>query len=226
METCRFLVLMIPWNSRIPWKQCRSWEWIKTMFRPSSGSYPPCCSLEIFSSNKRRIQIRLCYPTTLVLLLLCCRSVRWKYICLVHGDIVMQKISHMLGTNVTELTKAILKPKIKVGRDFVTKAQTKEQAEFSTEAIAKACYERMFRWLVMRINKSLDRTKRQGTSFIGILDIAGFEIFEVSTVILIGWTCGPDLVSSPWLEFMNHFLACAALTLPARFSKVVRFATL
>ncbi|XP_055339641.1 myosin heavy chain, non-muscle-like isoform X2 [Paramacrobiotus metropolitanus] len=96
-------------------------------------------------------------------------------------DTVMQKISHMLGTNVIELTRAILKPKIKVGRDFVTKAQTKEQAEFSTEAIAKACYERMFKWLVMRINKSLDRTKRQGTSFIGILDIAGFEIFEVNS---------------------------------------------
>ena len=92
---------------------------------------------------------------------------------------VIQKVSHMMGTNVVELTKAILKPKIKVGRETVTKAQTKEQAEFSTEAIAKACYERLFRWLVTRINKSLDRTKRQGATFIGILDIAGFEIFDV-----------------------------------------------
>ena len=40
-------------------------------------------------------------------------------------------------------------------------------------------YERLFKWIVMRINKSLDRTKRQGASFIGILDIAGFEIFKV-----------------------------------------------
>jgi myosin protein heavy chain len=52
--------------------------------------------------------------------------------------------------------------------------------EFAVEAISKACYERMFKWLVTRINKSLDRTKRQGASFIGILDIAGFEIFKVS----------------------------------------------
>ncbi|XP_047642346.1 myosin-9-like isoform X4 [Phacochoerus africanus] len=36
----------------------------------------------------------------------------------------------------------------------------------------------MFRWLVLRINKALDKTKRQGASFIGILDIAGFEIFD------------------------------------------------
>lgn len=75
---------------------------------------------------------------------------------------IAQKVSHLLGLNVTEMTKAILKPRLKVGRDYVTKAQTKEQAESAVEAIAKACYERMFKWLVHRINKSLDRTKRQG----------------------------------------------------------------
>jgi hypothetical protein len=79
------------------------------------------------------------------------------------------------------MTKAFLKPRIKVGRDFVTKAQTKEQAEFAIEAISKACYERMFRWLVNRLNRSLDRTKRQGASFIGILDMAGFEIFDLNS---------------------------------------------
>lgn len=94
---------------------------------------------------------------------------------------VAQKISHLLGLNVTEMVKAFLRPKLLVGREKVTKAQTKEQAESSVEAIAKACYERMFKWLVQRINRSLDRTKRQGASFIGILDIAGFEIFELNS---------------------------------------------
>lgn len=42
----------------------------------------------------------------------------------------------------------------------------------------------MFRWLVLRINKALDKTKRQGASFIGILDIAGFEIFDVSFCLM------------------------------------------
>ncbi|CAL1540634.1 unnamed protein product [Lymnaea stagnalis] len=91
---------------------------------------------------------------------------------------VAQKACHLLGVPVTALTQAFLKPKIKVGRDFVTKAQTKAQVEFAVEAISKALYERLFKWIVTRINKSLDRTKRQGASFIGILDIAGFEIFK------------------------------------------------
>jgi len=56
--------------------------------------------------------------------------------------------------------------------------------EFAVEAISKAIYERMFKWIVQRINRSVDRTKRQGSSFIGILDIAGFEIFQVCVALL------------------------------------------
>lgn len=94
---------------------------------------------------------------------------------------VAQKVCYLFGLNVTDFTRSLLKPKLKVGRDFVTKAQNKEQVEFAVEAIAKAIYERMFKWLVQRINKSLDRSKRQGASFIGILDIAGFEIFQLNS---------------------------------------------
>ncbi|XP_031144848.1 myosin-9-like isoform X1 [Sander lucioperca] len=96
-------------------------------------------------------------------------------------DTAAQKACHLLSINVTDFIRAILSPRIKVGRDYVQKAQTQEQAEFAVEALAKASYERMFRWLVMRINKALDKTKRQGASFIGILDIAGFEIFELNS---------------------------------------------
>merc|ERR1719210_1379978 len=56
---------------------------------------------------------------------------------------VAQKIAHLLGIQVTDLTKAFLKPRIKVGRDYVTKAQSKEQVEFAVEAISKATYEQV-----------------------------------------------------------------------------------
>ncbi|TNN02702.1 hypothetical protein fugu_010189 [Takifugu bimaculatus] len=39
-----------------------------------------------------------------------------------------QKLCHLLGINVLEFTRAILTPRIKVGREYVQKAQTKEQA--------------------------------------------------------------------------------------------------
>lgn len=51
-------------------------------------------------------------------------------------------------------------------------------------ALAKAIYARMFGWLVARVNKTLD-TKNKRQYFIGVLDIAGFEIFEVGFTLKI-----------------------------------------
>uniref|UniRef100_A0A9J7YBU7 Myosin, heavy chain 14, non-muscle n=1 Tax=Cyprinus carpio carpio TaxID=630221 RepID=A0A9J7YBU7_CYPCA len=96
-------------------------------------------------------------------------------------DTAAQKLCHLLGISVLEFSRAILTPRIKVGREYVQKAQTKQQADFAVEALAKATYERLFRWLVHRINRALDRRQRQGASFIGILDIAGFEIFQLNS---------------------------------------------
>ncbi|CAH7455540.1 myosin-14 isoform X1 [Phodopus roborovskii] len=92
-----------------------------------------------------------------------------------------QKLCRLLGLGVTDFSRALLMPRIKVGRDYVQKAQTKEQADFALEALAKATYERLFRWLVLRLNRALDRSPRQGASFLGILDIAGFEIFQLNS---------------------------------------------
>uniref|UniRef100_A0A8C2LBD5 Myosin, heavy polypeptide 14 n=1 Tax=Cricetulus griseus TaxID=10029 RepID=A0A8C2LBD5_CRIGR len=92
-----------------------------------------------------------------------------------------QKLCRLLGLGVTDFSRALLTPRIKVGRDYVQKAQTKEQADFALEALAKATYERLFRWLVLRLNRALDKSPRQGASFLGILDIAGFEIFQLNS---------------------------------------------
>ena len=79
-----------------------------------------------------------------------------------------------------DFEKALLKPRIKVGREFVVKAQNSDQVMFSCESIAKAIYERTFKWVASKINKVLSRNQFQGAAFVGILDIAGFEIFRVS----------------------------------------------
>jgi len=53
----------------------------------------------------------------------------------------------------------------------------------SVGALAKAVYEKMFLWMVVRINQQLD-TKQPRQYFIGVLDIAGFEIFDVRSTCL------------------------------------------
>lgn len=42
-------------------------------------------------------------------------------------DTAAQKLCHLLGISVLEFSRAILTPRIKVSREYVQKAQTKEQ---------------------------------------------------------------------------------------------------
>ena len=90
----------------------------------------------------------------------------------------VEKLCHVLGIPVAEFTRSLLKPKIKAGRDWVTQARNCEQVVYSVEALSRAIYERMFGELVERINRSI-YTPSSKSTFIGVLDIAGFEIFEV-----------------------------------------------
>jgi hypothetical protein len=54
--------------------------------------------------------------------------------------------------------------------------QKPNEAVDAADALAKGVYGRLFDWIVTKINDSVEG--RRG-SFIGILDIFGFEIFEV-----------------------------------------------
>lgn len=45
--------------------------------------------------------------------------------------------------------------------------------------MSKGMFDRLFKFLVKKCNETLD-TQQKRQSFIGVLDIAGFEIFDVS----------------------------------------------
>ncbi|GCC37460.1 hypothetical protein chiPu_0015964 [Chiloscyllium punctatum] len=87
------------------------------------------------------------------------------------------KVAYLMGLSSADLLKALVHPRVKVGNEYVTKGQTVAQVIYAVGALAKATYDRMFKWLVLRINKTLD-TKLSRQFFIGVLDIAGFEIFD------------------------------------------------
>ncbi|XP_069700209.1 myosin heavy chain, muscle isoform X15 [Periplaneta americana] len=87
------------------------------------------------------------------------------------------KVAKLLGTDVDELYKNFLKPRIKVGNEFVTQGRNKDQVSYSVGAMSKGMFDRVFKWLVKKCNETLD-TKQKRQHFIGVLDIAGFEIFD------------------------------------------------
>ncbi|GAB5582694.1 superfast myosin heavy chain isoform X2 [Prionailurus iriomotensis] len=114
---------------------------------------------------------------------------------------VADKVAHLMGLNSGELQKGITRPRVKVGNEFVQKGQNMEQCHNSIGALGKAIYDKMFKWLVVRINKTLD-TKMQRQFFIGVLDIAGFEIFEFNSFeqLCINFT------NEKLQQFFNHHM--------------------
>ncbi|TPX34846.1 hypothetical protein SmJEL517_g02611 [Synchytrium microbalum] len=114
---------------------------------------------------------------------------------------IVEQVCHVLGIPVAEFIKALLRPKIKAGRDWVVSARNCEQVLYSVESLARSIYERMFGSLVDRINQAI-YTPSSKSSFIGVLDIAGFEIFEQNSFeqLLINYT------NEKLQQFFNHHM--------------------
>ncbi|NWJ01096.1 MYH7B protein, partial [Crypturellus undulatus] len=111
------------------------------------------------------------------------------------------KAAYLMGISSADLIKGLLHPRVKVGNEYVTKGQNVEQVVYAVGALAKATYDRMFKWLVTRINKTLD-TKLARQFFIGVLDIAGFEIFDFNSFeqLCINFT------NEKLQQFFNHHM--------------------
>ncbi|RMB92161.1 hypothetical protein DUI87_31272 [Hirundo rustica rustica] len=117
------------------------------------------------------------------------------------GTEVADKAAYLTGLNSAEFLKALCYPRVKVGNEYVTKGQNVTQVNNSVGALAKAVYERMFLWMVVRINQQLD-TKQPRQYFIGVLDIAGFEIFDFNSFeqLCINFT------NEKLQQFFNHHM--------------------
>ncbi|XP_032899981.1 myosin-4-like [Amblyraja radiata] len=111
------------------------------------------------------------------------------------------KVAYLTGLNSADLLKALCYPRVKVGNEFVTKGQTVQQVYNSVGALAKSIFEKMFLWMVVRINQQLD-TKQARQYFIGVLDIAGFEIFDYNSLeqLCINFT------NEKLQQFFNHHM--------------------
>ena len=49
------------------------------------------------------------------------------YLSLLRCTVVLQKICRLIGLNASDFEKALLRPRIKTGRDYTARSQTKEQ---------------------------------------------------------------------------------------------------
>jgi myosin heavy subunit len=114
---------------------------------------------------------------------------------------IADKFSHLFGLKSNEVCQAFCRPRVKVGTEMVTKGQNVDQCNNATGAIAKAVFDKLFQWLVKMCNRTLD-TDLPRSYFCGVLDIAGFEIFDFNTFeqLCINFT------NEKLQQFFNHHM--------------------
>merc|ERR1712042_20913 len=96
----------------------------------------------------------------------------------IKDDANSQKVAALCGIDCEWMITYFCKPKLKVGTEWVQKGSTCTAAANSVAGIARAVYERTFRIVVDKCNETLIDPTMKKVHYIGVLDIAGFEIFD------------------------------------------------
>uniref|UniRef100_UPI00358DFBCF unconventional myosin-Va isoform X2 n=1 Tax=Myxine glutinosa TaxID=7769 RepID=UPI00358DFBCF len=89
-------------------------------------------------------------------------------------------LCQLLGLEIQEMTRWLCHRKIVTASETYVKPMGCEQAVNARDALAKHVYAQLFAWIVQHINRALHATDKQ-KSFIGVLDIYGFETFDVNS---------------------------------------------
>ncbi|KAG7733142.1 hypothetical protein KL948_001645 [Ogataea haglerorum] len=120
-------------------------------------------------------------------------------------DAPINTVSELLGVSENELRTALLTSRVKAGRELVTQQRTASQAKFTVDALSKSLYERLFQFLANKINDNFNSNSLlsiEAQNFVGILDIAGFEIFDRNSFeqLCINYT------NEKLQQFFNHHM--------------------
>ncbi|XP_070599668.1 unconventional myosin-Vb isoform X1 [Erythrolamprus reginae] len=86
----------------------------------------------------------------------------------------------LLGLEHSQMEHWLCHRKLVTTSETYTKNMSLQQAVNARNALAKHIYAQLFNWIVQHINKALHTTVKQH-SFIGVLDIYGFETFEYNS---------------------------------------------
>ncbi len=96
------------------------------------------------------------------------------------NDPSIQIMCNLLSIDESKMRTWLCNKRIKTVTDVVNTPLPLSQALFSRDALAKHMYSQLFNWIVQQINKCL-KSPVKTHSFIGVLDIYGFETFEINS---------------------------------------------
>uniref|UniRef100_A0A8C5I7F1 Myosin VAa n=1 Tax=Gouania willdenowi TaxID=441366 RepID=A0A8C5I7F1_GOUWI len=86
----------------------------------------------------------------------------------------------LVGVTYQDMSQWLCHRKLKTATETYVKTLSRLQATNSRDALSKHIYAKLFNWIVEHVNKALITNIKQH-SFIGVLDIYGFETFEINS---------------------------------------------
>lgn len=104
---------------------------------------------------------------------------------LIDNKTSLSHTAKLLNVTQEQLTNALTHRTIAAYGDIMKKGHNIGQAEHGRDALAKAIYDRLFTWIIRRINKAIlvpgTEVQKRFDKVIGVLDIYGFEIFDTNS---------------------------------------------
>ncbi|KAG0678914.1 hypothetical protein C6P41_004391 [Kluyveromyces marxianus] len=113
----------------------------------------------------------------------------------------IKPLCKLIGIQENDFKTAVLKPRSKAGKEWVSQSKNASQARSILNSLSRSLYEKLFEYIVNQINKSLEHGSMTEYS-IGLLDIAGFEIFKDNSFeqLCINFT------NEKLQQFFNHHM--------------------
>nr|XP_040040268.1 unconventional myosin-Vb [Gasterosteus aculeatus aculeatus] len=93
-------------------------------------------------------------------------------------DRALAVFSKLLGVEGPQVAHWLCHRRLAVGGEALVKPVSGQQALEARDALAKHIYGQLFTWTVRRLNSALRAHREPARSFIGVLDIYGFETFD------------------------------------------------
>jgi myosin-5 len=104
--------------------------------------------------------------------------------CRIFRDETWEKVIALLQIDQNSFEEALTNKEIRVGASVTKSPLSPARTQNSIDTIARELYNRLFNWIVKKLNKTLLPTNPQDPNFltIGVLDIFGFEIFGKNSI--------------------------------------------
>ncbi|AWP00420.1 putative unconventional myosin-XIX [Scophthalmus maximus] len=94
----------------------------------------------------------------------------------------LQRAAELLRVSAEELQMCLRVRTLKAGKQSVLKPCCQAECSMRRDCLAKVIYAHLFEWLVTFINNSICSDQSTWSNFIGVLDVYGFECFQINNL--------------------------------------------